>query len=93
MSSPSWTTVAAPVRSSSAGMVSEDGKARWSGMNLRPASEGASQGIFGAHISGEFNAQRHTDLFALRARLEAHDFGCDWTFDLELLDDTDASVT
>ncbi len=57
MSSLSWTTVAAPVRSSSAGMVSEDGKARWSGVRLGTASQGASQGIFGAHNQGEFNAQ------------------------------------
>ena len=57
MSSPSWTTVAAPVRSSSAGMVSEDGKARGSGARPETPSQGTNQGIFGAHNQGEFNAQ------------------------------------
>ena len=57
MSSPSWTTVAAPIRISSAGMVGEGGKARGSGARPGPPGKGASQGIFGAHNQGVFNAQ------------------------------------
>ena len=46
-------------------MVSEDGKARGSGARPRTPSQGANQGIFGAHNQGEFNAQRQKTLKGL----------------------------
>ena len=57
MSSPSWTTVAAPIRISSAGMVGEVGKSGVPGARPGTPGKGASQGIFGAHNQGVFNDQ------------------------------------
>ena len=57
MSSPSWTTVAAPIQISSAGMVGEVGKPGVPGARPGTPGKGASQGIFGSHNQGVFNDQ------------------------------------